>query len=142
MQPLRVKLLSQHARAPTRGTTGSAGYDLYACEAGTLEPRAGPLCVDMGIAIEIPPGHYGRIAGRSSLATRGVMVLAGVIDSDYRGPITVVLANVHASLPYSFRAGDRIAQLIIERISTPEVAVVSELSPTERGAGGFGSTCQ
>lgn len=108
-RPLRVKLLDEKARAPSRGTAGAAGYDLYACEGATIGARAGPVGVQTRIAVEIPPGYYGRIACRSSLAALGIDVLGGVIDADYRGPVTVILINHHASVDYTFRAGDRVA---------------------------------
>ncbi len=90
--------------------------------------------------MEIPEGHYGRIAPRSSLAARcGIDVMAGVIDCDYRAEVAVILIN-HGEAVVLITAGSRIAQLILERISTPPTRIVQTLSVTERGAGGFGST--
>lgn len=94
-----------------------------------------------GLAVVVPPGTYGRVAPRSGLAVRhGIDVLAGVIDEDYRGPLTVVLANTGES-DFVVSAGDRIAQLVLISIRTPEVVIVGgDLGDTQRGASGFGST--
>jgi len=130
--------LSPGATMPTRGSEGAAGYDLYALEDTTINCfQFKP--VSTGVSIEIPAGHYGRVAPRSGLSVKhGVMVGAGVIDSDYRGEIKVALATLNGV--YEFKKGDRIAQLIIERIATPELVQVDSLDNTDRGDGGFGST--
>jgi dUTP pyrophosphatase len=92
------------------------------------------------LAIAIPEGHYGRIAPRSGLAVKNFIdVGAGVIDMDYRGPVGVVLFN-HSGDDFHIKQGDRIAQLIIEKISNPQIVEVDDLDATARGAGGFGST--
>lgn len=135
---LQIKLLRQEANFPTRGSNKAAGYDLYSCEEVTL-PQMGIAKISTGIAIAIPDCHYGRIAPRSSLGVKGVMVHAGVIDSDYRGEIVVVLQNLGQNA-YVVHKQDKIAQLIIEKISTPTIVQVSELDDTLRGEKGFGST--
>ncbi len=136
---LLVKLLSAHATAPSRQTAAAAGYDLHSAENLTV-PACGRARVRTGIALALPPGTYGRIAGRSSLAyLAGVDVGGGVIDADYRGEVAVILFN-HGGVSFDVMVGDRIAQLIIERIETPEVVEVDQLDETVRGAGGFGST--
>lgn len=130
--------LSPGAVMPTRGSEGAAGYDLYALEDTTINCFQF-IPVNTGVSIEIPAGHYGRVAPRSGLSVKhGVMVGAGVIDSDYRGEIKVALATLNGV--YEFKKGDRIAQLIIERIATPELVQVDSLDDTDRGEGGFGST--
>ena len=92
------------------------------------------------LSVSVPPGTYGRIAPRSGLALRcGVDVGAGVVDSDYRGPVGVILFN-HSDTDFSISAGDRIAQLILEKIEQADVVETDELGSTERGHGGFGST--
>jgi len=129
------------ATIPQRATLGSAGYDLSACEEAVV-PARGYKMVNTGIATQFPSDHYARIAPRSGLTLKkGLLVGAGVIDSDYTGEMRVILFN-HTDNDFSIQVGDRIAQLIFERISTPEVKEVyyDELSQTERGAGGFGST--
>ena len=129
------------ARLPTRGSDGAAGYDL-SCNADiVIEPGERRL-VPTGVSLELPAGTYGRIAPRSGLAVRhGIQVGAGVVDADYRGEVKVLLFN-HGSDTFSATAGDRIAQLIIERCKMPDVTVVTDraLSATERGTSGFGST--
>jgi len=136
---LRVKRLSESARLPTRGSKLSAGYDLYAAHASKI-PARGKGIVKTDIAATVPQGTYGRIAPRSGLAwKKHIDVGAGVIDRDYTGNIGVVLFN-HGAEDLSIAVGDRVAQLILERIVTPEVEEVDCLDTTDRGAGGFGST--
>jgi dUTP pyrophosphatase len=142
MEPLRVKLLSERAIEPTRGSPHSAGLDLYAPE-GSMFSDVMPgerKLIKMGLAVAIPPGYYGRIAPRSGLAMKnGIQIMAGVIDADYRGELGVILYNAGAQ-PFSYNRGERIAQLILERIAVPDVLVVDDLDDTDRGSGGFGST--
>ena len=135
----KVKLLNDVAKMPTRGSTGAAGYDLAAVVDGVI-PARGRALVSTGVAVRVPSDHYARIAPRSGLTVRhGIDVGAGVIDSDYTGEIKVALFN-HDNEPFQIKAGDRVAQLIFERISTPALFVVDVLEDTERGDGGFGST--
>lgn len=123
---------------PTRGTDGAAGYDLYALE-DTVINCFQFIPVSTGVSIAIPAGHYGRIAPRSGLSVKhGVMVGAGVIDSDYRGEIKVALATLNGV--YEFKKGDRIAQIVIEPVVTPDLVQVDSLDDSKRGDGGFGST--
>lgn len=139
LSPIKIKKLHANARLPQRGTTFSAGADLYCIEAFTLEPGERKL-VPTGLAIEIPHGFYGRVAPRSGLAVKhGIDVLAGVIDADYRSEVKVPLINLGHE-PVSFNAGERVAQLIIEQAAMCDYVWTEELSDTERGEGGFGST--
>ena len=139
MNSLRVQLRSQDAVAPKRASAGAAGYDLTSIEEGTV-PARGKAIVDTGISISIPTGTYGRIAPRSGLAAKhSISVGAGVIDADFVGTLKVILFN-HSDNDFRFLKGDRIAQLVLEQIETPEVVVVDELDATERGERGFGST--
>jgi dUTP pyrophosphatase len=132
---LQVKLLT-NVQVPTLGTPGSAGYDLYLpCET-IQEPGLNP--VKLGISVAIPQEHYGQIHDRSSIAKKNITTSAGVIDSDYRGEVIILLTN-HNSYPITFDKGDRIAQLIIHSIITPSIQVVETLDQTQR-TGGFGST--
>ncbi|CAO3639654.1 unnamed protein product [Cunninghamella echinulata] len=136
---LLVKRLSDKAKLPTRGFSQAAGYDLYS-SADIIIPAQGKIIVPTDISIAVPEGCYGRVAPRSGLAVKHFIDTgAGVIDADYRGPVGVVLFNFSKE-DYQVSQGDRIAQLIIERIYTPEVVEVSDLDATERGAGGYGST--
>ena len=123
---------------PEYATEGSAGADLRASETVTLPP-GGRAAVPTGISLEIPPGHVGLVWPRSGLAVRhGIDTLAGVIDSDYRGEVKVVLVN-HGSEPFTIAAGDRIAQLLVQPVERARFTKAA-LAPTARGAGGFGST--
>ena len=134
---INVKL-APGAIMPTRGTDGAAGYDLYAIEDVTINCFQF-IPVSTGVSMDIPAGHYGRVAPRSGLAVKnGIMVGAGVIDSDYRGEIKVALATLNGV--YNIKAGDRIAQIIIEPVVNPELVQVDSLNDSERGDSGFGST--
>nr|UDO47117.1 dUTP pyrophosphatase [Pandoravirus massiliensis] len=135
---LGCKRLHVDAVLPKRATAHSAGYDLCVVQEATV-PARGRATVPIGLAVAIPQGHYGRVAPRSSLAQKGIDVGAGVVDADYRGEVKVVLFN-HDDEPYVAKAGDHVAQLIIERIATPIAQWVDDLDDTERGDGGFGST--
>jgi len=141
MEPteLRVKKLSEHAVLPIRASEHAAGYDLssaYDC----VVPKRGKLLVKTDLAVAVPIGYYGRVAPRSGLALKNFIDTgAGVVDSDYRGPLGVLLFN-HSEEDFKISHGDRIAQFIIEKIALPQIVEVDELDSTERGAGGFGST--
>lgn len=137
--PLQVQLLSPKGRAPTRGSVLAAGYDIYSSE-DTSIPARGKAMVSTGISIAVPPGTYGRVAPRSGLAAKhSIDTGAGVIDADYRGEVKVILFNF-SDVDFAIKEGDRIAQLVIERIYTPDVVVVEKLEESVRGVGGFGST--
>ncbi|KAL6593794.1 hypothetical protein ACP70R_048695 [Stipagrostis hirtigluma subsp. patula] len=136
---LKVKKLSDKAVLPSRGSTLAAGYDLSSA-VETVVPARGKALVATDLSIAIPEGTYARIAPRSGLALKhSIDVGAGVIDADYRGPVGVILFN-HSDTDFAVKPGDRIAQMIIQVIQTPEVAEVEDLDATVRGEGGFGST--
>jgi len=135
----KVKLLSFDAKVPTRATEFSAGLDLSSIE-DTVVPANKWIAIPTGISIQIPKDCYARIAPRSGLAFKhGIQVGAGVVDSDYLGEIKVILFN-HGSSDFEVKKGDRIAQLIFEKIYTDYFIEVEELDDTVRGEGGFGST--
>jgi dUTP pyrophosphatase len=139
---LQVKKLVPEAQLPKRGSEFAAGYDLTSVQDCSI-PAGSKLLIKTGLSIAIPAGHYGRIAPRSGLAAKHFIdVGAGVIDADYRGEVQVLLFNLNREEGGAFevKKGDRIAQLVLEKISTPEVEEVEELGATVRGAGGFGST--
>lgn len=123
-----------------KGTSNSAGYDLKCCESGNIEPNC-RKSISTGIRLEIPKNYYGRVAPRSGLALRnGINVLAGVIDSDYRGEIFVILHNTDDK-PFLYERGDKIAQIIFEKCYDFEFKYVEKFDKiTERGEMGFGST--
>ena len=136
---LQVVKLSETAVLPVRGSEWAAGYDLSASQPTTIA-AGGRGIVKTDLKISCPAGTYGRIAPRSGLTVKkGIHVGAGVIDADYRGPVGVVLFNLGEE-DLEVKQGDRIAQLILEKIVMAPVEEVKELSQTVRGAGGFGST--
>lgn len=138
-QKLIVKRRSPVAILPKRASAQAAGYDLCSSKSVTILPGKRML-VPTGLSITVPLGTYGRVAPRSGLAVKhGINVLAGVIDRDYTGEVGVVLVN-HADADFVINEGDRIGQLILEKIDTPDVEEVEELEATARGEGGFGST--
>lgn len=143
MESIRVKRLHPNAVLPTYGSSEAAGADLYACldEAVAIQPGE-VFWVPTGIALEVPKGCAGLIYARSSMGAKRGLAPAnkvGVIDSDYRGEIRVVLLN-HSKEPQTVAPGERIAQFVITPVLTPQYEEVETLSDTDRGTGGFGST--
>ncbi len=144
MSILKVKLLRPGAQLPKRETPGSAGHDLRACidEAVTL-PAGGSIRLPTGLAIEMESADYvAIIAARSSMAAKYGVTMGngiGVIDSDYRGEISILLRNTSTE-DFVINPGDRVAQLLLMPVALPEIIEVDELSETLRGTGGFGST--
>ncbi len=143
MEPIPVKLLRPGAKLPAYATAQAAGADLYACleEPVTLQPGETAF-IPTGIALEVPSGCAGLIYARSGLACKRGLAPAnkvGVVDSDYRGEITVALYN-HGDKPQTVENGERVAQFLITPVWTPAYCTVQELSETARSIGGFGST--
>lgn len=143
MQRIRVKMLREGARLPAYGTEEAAGADLYAClpEPVTVAPGES-VWIPTGIALEVPRGCAGLIYARSGMACKRGLAPAnkvGVVDSDYRGEITVVLYN-HGNQPQVIANGERIAQFIITPVLQPAYEVAENLSESVRSTGGFGST--
>lgn len=143
MSVIPVKKLRPNAILPTYGSAEAAGADLYACleEEITIAPGE-TYFVPTGLALEVPRGCAGLIYARSSMGAKRGLAPAnkvGVIDSDYRGEVRVVLLN-HGSQPQTIQPGERIAQMIITPVLTPVYEEVEDLSDTDRGTGGFGST--
>jgi dUTP pyrophosphatase len=139
--PLTVGIRLNHpdAEVPWKGSLGAAGFDLMSVESVVI-PSNGHSLVSTGFALEIPTGYFGRIVARSGLAyLHGLIVGAGIIDSDYRGDIKVLLFNT-TGVPADIGVGDRIAQIMIERLVPVGFSVRGALSSTPRGEGGFGST--
>ena len=122
-----AQVVCEETNVPQRKTPGSAGHDLHSIEAATIPP-GGSVVISTGVSIQMPSGHYGKIEGRSSLGIKhSVIPFGGIIDEDYRGIITI-------------SSNDRVAQLIIQRYSAPEIQRVSALDSTLRNQDGFGST--
>lgn len=140
---IRTKIVREGAKLPFRATEGSAGADICACIENDVTVEPGKIKkIPTGIAIEIPVGFGGFIFPRSSLATKYGITLpncVGVIDSDYRGEVCVPVINLGEE-SFTVKNGDRIAQMVIMPYEAAEYETVPELSETERGEGGFGST--
>jgi len=143
MSTIRVKKLHEKAILPTYGSMEAAGADLYACLEEPVVIAPGETAwIPTGLALEVPKGCAGLVYARSSLGTKRGLAPAnkvGVIDSDYRGEIRVVLLN-HSKQTQRIEHGERIAQFLITPVLTPAYEEVGELTDTDRGAGGFGST--
>ena len=138
-QRLQVKRLTAEAKIPTKGSKKAAGHDLYAQE-GTTIPAKGQGIIGTGIVISLPPNTYRRIAPRSRLALKHCLAVnAGVIDANYTVEIKVILVNL-GTKEYEIHKGDKIAQLIVERIASEEAILVENLETTARGTRGFGSS--
>ena len=142
MNILKVYRLSERATLPTRATNSAAGLDIFSAE-DNIVPARSQVILSTDIQLEIPDNCYGHLTSRSGLATKhSIHVGAGIIDSDYRGNLKLLLLN-HSDSDYHICIGDRVAQLIIIKIERPtiiEVGESSELSETRRGCAGFGSS--
>ena len=137
-----VQRIDSGVPLPARAHPGDAGLDLYAAEDVTLKPGE-RASVATGIAVAIPEGYAGFVVPRSGLAARhgvGVVNAPGLIDCGYRGEVRVLLVNLDPSEAVELRRGERIAQLVIQRVEEPTLREVAELPPSARGEGGFGST--
>ncbi len=143
MEPIKVKKLRENAVLPTYGSAEAAGADLYAClEADVTIGPGKTAFIPTGLAMELPKGCAGLIYARSGLACKRGLAPAnkvGVIDSDYRGEFIVALHN-HGDTEQTVCNGERIAQLIITPVLTPAYEETAQLTDTDRGVGGFGST--
>ena len=138
---LRLKRLRHDAPLPRRMTTGAAGFDLFADGDATIAPGE-VVTIGCGFAMALPDGFEAQIRPRSGLATRHAVVPVnspGTIDADYRGEIRVPLINLGRET-FHVRRGDRIAQMIVQRLPAVAVEEVESLDPTDRGEGGFGHT--
>src|SRR5262245_5984971 len=139
---IRFKLLDKSLPAPRYQHPGDAGLDLSSRIDLTVDPGA-RATVPTGLAVAIPPGYAGLVLPRSGIAARNGIALVnspGLIDSGYRGEIAVVMLNTDRTAPFLIKRGDRIAQLVIQKIHEVQLVETEELDSTARGAGGFGST--
>jgi dUTP pyrophosphatase len=139
---LRFARLSEEAVLPTRAHEGDAGLDLYAAEPAHLGPGE-RWSVRTGVAVEIPEGHAGLVLPRSGLAREHGIALVnspGLIDAGYRGELTVLLLNTDPAEVYRVEPGDRIAQLVVVGVASPEPVEADALTESTRGDGGFGSS--
>ena len=134
---LKYKLLTSKAYPPTRETAGSIGYDLRSPRFARVPPKGGTYYLPLGIAFQIPKGHYGRLAPRSGLAIyRSIGVLAGVMDQDYTAEVFVLLINHDDKLSYQIRPEDKIVQLLLEKATIARLQEVDTLDDTEGSPGG------
>jgi dUTP pyrophosphatase len=139
---IQFKKLNENATMPSYATRGAAGMDLSASEKFTILPNGGTFTVSTGLSVELPEGLEMQIRPRSGLAAKfGITVLNSpcTIDEDFRGEIKILLIN-HGPYNKTFQIGDRIAQAVISKVEKPIIILAQELSSTERGEGGFGST--
>ena len=140
---MRVKKLRENAIIPTYGSPDAAGADLYACLDADVTIESGKtVFIPTGLAMEVPKGYAGLIYARSSMGTKRGLAPAnkvGVVDSDYRGEVMVALHN-HGQQPQVVTHGERIAQLLVTPVLAPVFEECDDLTDTQRGTGGFGST--
>lgn len=142
-QALRVKKLYPDARLPRRATRDATGLDLFAYikeEGGRIVLQEKPKLIGTGIAVEVPKGYDAQIRPRSGLSAKGVMVAFGTVDSDYRGEVIVTMYALGQGNTFEVKHGDRIAQLVVGRLADLRMEEAEELSSTERGPRGHGST--
>ena len=139
---LKIKKLRPDAIIPGRATHGSTGFDLFAYidGEGAVALAVQPRLIGTGVAIEVPQGYDVQIRPRSGLSSRGVGVALGTVDSDYRGEVMVTMYLFSPDISFEVKHGDRIAQMVIGRVTDLPVIEVDELTSTERGSGGHGST--
>lgn len=136
---LYIKKLSANAKIPTFAHSTDAGMDFYCLEALTVLPMT-RVQVGTGIAVQIPEGYVGLMWDKSGLShKKGLKTLGGVIDAGYRGEVFIGIVNLGAE-PIVFEAGDKIAQMLIQKVEHPEIVEVEELTDADRGTGAFGST--
>ena len=139
---IKLKKLDPNAKMPTRGTKYAAGFDLYAAEefdAPIFEEQT--IRIKTGLAFEIPEGYVGVVYSRSSTALKGLIITPLLVDADYRGEVFVLARHIIFGEPhYQIHKGDRIAQVKVEKLDDTTFEWTDELSETERGTGGFGST--
>jgi dUTP pyrophosphatase len=140
---IQVVRLDPDLPLPSTAHPGDAGYDLYAREPARLAPRGGRAAIPTGIALALPPGYGGFVQPRSGLAIKhGITCLnsPGLVDAGYRDELRVILVNLDPQAPFDVARGDRIAQLVVQRVEAIEWRAVDALDDTRRGLGGFGST--
>ena len=135
---VNVKVINENGKIPTQATGGAAGWDVYASETCEI-PAKGWKKIKLGIALEIPPHLCAILLKRSGMASRGIFGQEGLIDSDYRGEIGVIIRN-NQDQRYPIHVGDRVGQLLFVPKVQVQLRKVTTLQPTPRGKGGFGST--
>jgi dUTP pyrophosphatase len=134
-----VEKLDSQASLPSFAHPGDAGMDFFSMESAIIKPNERITC-STGIAVQIPKGYVGLIWDKSGLASKnGIKTMGGVVDSGYRGEIKIVIINL-SDTDYEIKKGEKIAQMLIQKVENPEIIEVENLDETQRGEGGFGST--
>lgn len=135
---MKIQILKENIQIPTKGTENAAGIDVYSPEDFSL-PHKDTKQIKLGIAVEIKDDEFIMMSERSSMGKNGITSVGNIIDSDYRGEISIFLQN-NNSLEYKFKKGDRIGQIIVCKKGNNLIIVVDKLSSTNRGTNGVGST--
>lgn len=135
---IKIKKLHPDAIIPSYAHEGDAGMDLYSVEDLVLKPKHRAK-IKTGISIELPKGYVSLVWDKSGVGSKGIKVLGGVLDSGYRGEYIVMLVNL-SSKDFVVKKGQKVAQVLIQKVESPKIEVVEELSSSERGKGGFGSS--
>jgi dUTP pyrophosphatase len=135
---LKIKKLYTDSKLPTRAHHDDAGTDIYAQGDHVIEPHK-TIVIPTGVAMELEKGYVSLVWDKSSVGSKGIKTLGGVIDAGYRGEYKIIVHNLNNEV-YMFKHGDKVAQILIQKIEFPEIEEVEELSDSKRGTGGFGST--
>jgi dUTP pyrophosphatase len=135
---LKIKKLYTDSKLPTRAHHDDAGTDIYAQGNHTVEPHT-TMVIPTGVAMELEKGYVSLVWDKSSVGSRGIKTLGGVIDAGYRGEYKIIVHNLNNEV-YTFNHGDKVAQILIQKVEFPDIEEVEELSDSKRGIGGFGST--
>lgn len=138
MIKIKIKKLKQDAKLPEYAHQGDAGMDIFSVEDTIIGPKQRKL-ISTGLSIELPKGYVSLVWDKSGIASKGLTTIAGVLDYTYRGEYKILLLNI-SDQDYKIKKGDKIAQILIQKVETAEIEEVNELSDTIRGEGGFGST--
>jgi dUTP pyrophosphatase len=136
---VKIKLLNSVAKCPSQNNATDAGFDVYSCDEGIVYVKDRKI-ISLGFAMEMPDGYYAKLFSRSGLALKkGIIVLGGVVDSDYRGEVKAILYNSGDDI-FEYTYGDKVAQMVFAKLPFIDITVVDTLSETSRGEKGFGSS--
>jgi dUTP pyrophosphatase len=138
MVEIKIKKLRSDAKVPSYANPGDAGMDIYSVEDLILPPKHRAK-IKTGISIELPKGYVSLVWDKSGVGSKGIKVLGGVLDSGYRGEYIIMLVNL-SSENFEIKKGQKVAQILIQKVESPKIKVVDSLTDSERGAGGFGSS--
>jgi dUTP pyrophosphatase len=138
MVEIKIKKLRSDAKVPSYANPGDAGMDIYSVEDLILPPKHRAK-IKTGISIELPKGYVSLVWDKSGVGSKGIKVLGGVLDSGYRGEYIIMLVNL-SSENFEIKKGQKVAQILIQKVESPKIKVVDSLTDSKRGAGGFGSS--